>query len=224
MTPTQRAALLAAHKNGGQLCAGNRYSIRTARALERAGLATVKTTVHVWTNYRSKRSHSQFDWTLTLTPEGKQAADQPTTEDQPMAPTLQRDPHSDDYVTPDGRFTVTPLYEPSVRGGKVSRPSHWLVKDKQKPGEAETYPFLADVRKAIKAETPPARPICDGGPKPGTYPCKNNAVWKIKRTTDPDLPRMWSHACGRHLHWHAREELGGEQGRLDLVCINTDEG
>lgn len=152
LTTTQIAALVVARR--GTLNAGNRYSIRTARALERAGLATVKASVRTWTNYRSKRTHSELDWSLTLTPEGMALAAR-----------------------------------------------------------------LFEGKPASTTEQRAARPGCLGGP--GL--CSSNAVWKVKRTTDPDLPRMWSYACGRHLHWHASEELSGEHGRLDLVRIACDE-
>ena len=40
----------------------NGISRATISVLERLGLVDVKWRVYVWTNYRSKRSHSQCDW------------------------------------------------------------------------------------------------------------------------------------------------------------------
>lgn len=77
LTPAQEKALAklrAAEK--GKLFAGNGVSLPTLRVLERLGLCKIEGEVRTWTNYRSKRSHSQYDWTATLTePQPRPAAE-----------------------------------------------------------------------------------------------------------------------------------------------------
>lgn len=51
--------------DGRKWFAYNGISFATIRVLHRLGLIDVQGEVRVWTNYRSKRSHSQFDWVAT---------------------------------------------------------------------------------------------------------------------------------------------------------------
>lgn len=59
---------------------------------------------------------------------------------------LKRD--SGRYRTDDGRFVIQPAYEPSLRGGSVTRPSYWCWHDNL-TGQHGTYRTLARLREAL---------------------------------------------------------------------------
>jgi hypothetical protein len=62
LTKVQQAAY-AKIKEYGVWYSYNDISRATVSVLEREGFVTVEWSVSTWTNYRSKRSHSQCDWT-----------------------------------------------------------------------------------------------------------------------------------------------------------------
>ena len=51
-----------------------------------------------------------------------------------------------DWESSDKRWEISPAYEPSIRGGSVSRPTTWRAKDRT--GHAETYSvrYLRDAK------------------------------------------------------------------------------
>jgi hypothetical protein len=55
------------------------------------------------------------------------------------------------------------------------------------------------------------------------YPCPHDAVWKLRTLDEYGGHGPWSYACGIHLHYAGTYELEGEQGRLELVRIVTDD-
>lgn len=59
---------------------------------------------------------------------------------------LNRAKNGHGYTAEAGRFTITPAFAPSLRGGSVTRPSHWIVKDTQSARPATEYPSLDRVR------------------------------------------------------------------------------
>lgn len=61
LTPVQQAAYDRI-KAEGVLYMGNGVGIHTVKRLERLGLITITSALHVWTNYQSKRTHHQLDW------------------------------------------------------------------------------------------------------------------------------------------------------------------
>ncbi|EST18066.1 hypothetical protein [Streptomyces roseochromogenus] len=64
--------------------------------------------------------------------------------------TLRRDQNTNGYVTSDGRYEVTPVYGPSIRGGDVTRPTEWCLKDRKGEYEPRYRPFLSDIRDILK--------------------------------------------------------------------------
>jgi hypothetical protein len=60
-------------------------------------------------------------------------------------------------------------------------------------------------------------PLCEGGE---SSRCRHVAVWRVYL---PEEPGFKLHACGRHLSWNAGYLTAGEQGRLVLERIVTDE-
>jgi hypothetical protein len=63
--------------------------------------------------------------------------------------TLRRDATGYGYVSSDGRYKVIPAYEPSIRGGSVSRPSYWIVSDLTGMRADATRRTLTDIRDVI---------------------------------------------------------------------------
>lgn len=62
LTPTQEHALQQI-RSKGVVHSGNGISVATVRVLRRLGLVTVEGGVETWTNYLTKRFHSQCYWT-----------------------------------------------------------------------------------------------------------------------------------------------------------------
>jgi hypothetical protein len=64
--------------------------------------------------------------------------------------TLRRDSLKFGYVTSDGRYEITPLYGLSIRGGSVSRPTGWRLKDRQGEYENRYELSLSRIREILK--------------------------------------------------------------------------
>lgn len=63
---------------------------------------------------------------------------------------LRRNKGTNGYVTSDGRYKVEPVYGSSIRGGDVTRPTGWCLKDRQDEYEPRYRPLLADIRDILK--------------------------------------------------------------------------
>lgn len=61
--------------------------------------------------------------------------------------------------------------------------------------------------------------VCIGGERGR---CPRPVVWLVRLSTDSE-DGYWTPSCGLHLHWASSEATGGEQGRLDLKRVQTDE-
>lgn len=57
-----------------------------------------------------------------------------------------KNPYTGDWESSDRRWEISPAYEPSLRGGSVSRPSHWIVKDKTGVANPYSVRYLADAK------------------------------------------------------------------------------
>lgn len=55
-----------------------------------------------------------------------------------------------EWLSSDGRWSVTPAYEPSIFGGSVTRPSYWVAKDTAGAVAPFQYRYLSDVKSACK--------------------------------------------------------------------------
>ncbi|MER6092527.1 hypothetical protein [Streptomyces bluensis] len=64
--------------------------------------------------------------------------------------TLRRDSLGYGYVTSDGRYEVTPAYSPTHLGGSASRPSYWILTDRQGEFEPRTQLTLSRIRDTLK--------------------------------------------------------------------------
>lgn len=64
--------------------------------------------------------------------------------------TLRRTKNTNGYVTSDGRYEVEPVYGSSIRGGDVSRPTEWCLKDRQGEYKPRYRPLLSDIRDVLK--------------------------------------------------------------------------
>ena len=69
---------------------------------------------------------------------------------EPKPRTLRRDNLGYGYVTSDGRYEITPAYSPTHLGGSASRPSYWILKDRQGQFEARTELTLSRIRDTLK--------------------------------------------------------------------------
>ena len=57
-----------------------------------------------------------------------------------------KNPYTGDWESSDKRWEISPAYEPSLRGGSVSRPSHWIAKDRTGKAESYSVRYLADAK------------------------------------------------------------------------------
>ncbi|MEV8344491.1 hypothetical protein [Streptomyces niveus] len=65
--------------------------------------------------------------------------------------TLRRAHDGYGYVTTDDRYTVTPVYAPTLQRGSASRPTDWIVKDRTGVQEPCSYGLLSRVREFLCA-------------------------------------------------------------------------
>lgn len=66
-------------------------------------------------------------------------------------------------------------------------------------------------------------PDCDGTKKNGTRNCHSSAAWKLKLPEDEPKEGMWTYACPHHFNQVGATLLEGEQGKLIVVRLVTDE-
>jgi hypothetical protein len=64
--------------------------------------------------------------------------------------TLRRDSLGYGYVTSDGRYEVIPAYSPTHMGGSASRPSYWILTDREGECETRTELTLSRIRDILK--------------------------------------------------------------------------
>lgn len=57
------------------------------------------------------------------------------------------------WLSKDGRWIIRPAYKPSARGGSVTRPSHWTVKDTAGLVEPFERRTLADAKAACRSHS-----------------------------------------------------------------------
>lgn len=60
--------------------------------------------------------------------------------------TWKKNPYTGDWESSDKRWEISPAYEPSLRGGSVTRPSHWIAKDRTGRRESYSAHLLADAK------------------------------------------------------------------------------
>lgn len=64
--------------------------------------------------------------------------------------TLRRQKYVNGYITSDGRYEISPVFGSSIRGGDVTRPTGWCLKDRQGGFSPVYRPLLADIRDILK--------------------------------------------------------------------------
>ncbi len=64
-----------------------------------------------------------------------------------------KNPYIGTWDSTDGRWEISPAYEPSIRGGSVTRPSYWILKDKTGATESWSDRFLADCKGLAERRT-----------------------------------------------------------------------
>lgn len=64
--------------------------------------------------------------------------------------TLQRAKWFNGYTTSNGRYEIIALYGLSIRGGSVTRPTDWTLRDLHGEYEDRTRPLLSDIRDILK--------------------------------------------------------------------------
>lgn len=60
--------------------------------------------------------------------------------------TWKKNPYTGDWESSDGRWEISPAYEPSLRGGSVSRPSHWIAKDRTGQVDPFSWRYLSETK------------------------------------------------------------------------------
>jgi hypothetical protein len=80
------------------------------------------------------------------------------------------------------------------------------------------YGAIPNMRPQLRAQ--PTSPRCEGGE---LTRCHHRATWRARTDTTDIEPPAWTYACGVHLAREASDLTGGEQGRLVVERIVTDE-
>jgi len=60
--------------------------------------------------------------------------------------TWKKNTRTGDWESSNGRWEISPAYEPSIRGGSVSRPSHWIGKDRAGRVGPFSLRYLSEVK------------------------------------------------------------------------------
>lgn len=63
-----------------------------------------------------------------------------------MKLTWRKNPYTGAWESSDKRWEISPAYEPSLRGGSVSRPSHWIAKDRTGKEAPYSVRYLSEAK------------------------------------------------------------------------------